>query len=50
MEQLRLEEIDCVNGGILPLVGGAAALGLAIALGIGIYNGYQEAKRGDQKR
>jgi lactobin A/cerein 7B family class IIb bacteriocin len=50
MEELKLEEIDCVSGGIVPLVGAAAALGLAIALGIGIYNGYQEAKRGDQKK
>lgn len=47
MQELKQDEIDVVNGGIAWLaIGGLAGLG--IALGVGIYNGYQKAKSEDK--
>jgi lactobin A/cerein 7B family class IIb bacteriocin len=49
MQELKQDEIDSVSGGIVWLaVAGVAGLG--IALGIGIYNGYQKAQKEDQAK
>jgi lactobin A/cerein 7B family class IIb bacteriocin len=49
MQELSQNELDAVEGGIAPIivVGGVVAVALVCAIGVGIYNGYQDAKAAD---
>jgi lactobin A/cerein 7B family class IIb bacteriocin len=46
MHELTFDEVDVVSGGIVPVVIGIVAVGVvaAVAIGVGVYNGYQDEK------
>lgn len=49
MQELSQEELEAVDGGLahVVVIGGVVAVALVCAIGIGIYNGYQDAKRAE---
>jgi lactobin A/cerein 7B family class IIb bacteriocin len=48
MQELQMEEIDEVNGGIGMIIV-AAGIAVVVAVGIGIFIGYREAAAGAKK-
>lgn len=46
MYDLTFDEIDAVSGGIVPVgvLAGAVVIVAAVALGVGVRNGYQDEK------
>lgn len=48
MQELTQEELDAVDGGGVVLV--IAAVAVAAAVGLGIYNGYQEEKKASKQQ
>lgn len=48
MQELRMDELELVDGaGVIVVIAAIAVLG---AIGVGIYNGYQDAKKENQKK
>ena len=52
MQELSQNELDAVEGGIahVVVIGGVVAVALVVAIGVGVYIGFQEAKSADQAK
>jgi lactobin A/cerein 7B family class IIb bacteriocin len=48
MQELQMEEINEVNGGVAMIIV-AAGIAIVVAMGVGMYIGYREAAAGAKK-